>query len=421
MTYISCRLSLDSSTVIGMLTRNGAGKTLLGPLLGEDDAVIGLEPLLDEIELVHGVGEHATAPVVQLGPRADENDVHVGLRVVEDPVDRGARVHGVLGGHLGDDLDQRHFPDAVVGLATVAGDRHALREMDVVVPGDFGRVILNRAAAHVPADGVVCGDEDGAGLPELVGDLGVLAEVQARVLAERAVVDGAGHGRARAHVRRVVASVRRVQVVGVAVDLLRPVLVQVAAVVVIADRAGLDLLVDLFGRVGPVLDEALLADRGGLGDEVPPLGVLAHVVAEEDHVGVAPVDDVARGRLDADVGRVRAAPAVAHLVDADDARVLRHELAELDRLFAAAIVEHDDLEQVLGVVLCRERRERELERLALERRDDDGDRERRLPALGQCAVEDVSPAVAGDNRGRGGLRIGGSHVPQSSQRVLTGL
>src|SRR5690606_5086538 len=109
--------------------------------------------------------------------------------------------------HLGDDLDERHLPDAVVGLAAVAGDRHALREVDVVVPGDEFALVLHGAGPHVPRAGVVGGDEHGAGLPQLVGDLGVLAEVQARVLAEGAVVHGARHGRAGAHVRRVVAPV----------------------------------------------------------------------------------------------------------------------------------------------------------------------------------------------------------------------
>lgn len=242
------------------------------------------------------------------------------------------------------------------------------------------------------------------------GDLGVLAEVQARVLPEGAVEDGTRHGRTGTHVGRIIAPVGGIEVVGLPVDVLRPVLVQLRAVVVVADRAGLDLLVDLFWGVRPVFDETLLADRRGFGDEVRPLRVLAHVVAEQDHVRVAPVDDVACRGLDADVGRVRAAPAVRHLVDADEAEILRNELAELDRLLAAAVVEHDDLEQVFRVVLRRERRERELERLRLVGRNDHRDRQRRLPAVRDGSVEDVAPPVTRDDGGRVGSIISASHA-----------
>src|SRR5699024_6630950 len=107
---------------------------------------------------------------------------------------------------------------------------------------------------------------------------------------------------------------------------------------------------------------------------------------------------------------VRAAPAVTHLVDADDAGVLGDELAELDRLLAAAVVEDDDLEEMLGVVLRGEGGERELERLRLVRRDDDGHRHGRLPVVGEGSVENIAPPVAGDDGGRADTLSFSSHA-----------
>ncbi|GAB3964518.1 hypothetical protein GCM10027615_07370 [Plantactinospora veratri] len=213
----------------------------------------------------------------------------------------------------------------------------------------------------MPAPGPGFGHEDRTRLGQPVTELGVLAEPQFGVEPAGLGVEAARQCGGGADVRPEVQVVAAPELVGVG-DQAFDVLVRLGVVEPEepVDGAGRAALGDLF-RGGPAgVHEALVAEGHHLVADVLPAGLRGHVLGEDDHVGVEPVQDLAVAARRADVQRGRPAPAVTVVGDPEQPAVVGTDRGQ-DQRRVAAVVDHHHLQQPRRVRLGAQRGQGEVE------------------------------------------------------------